>query len=142
MNELMKKEFVEEEGTIYQLIKMIVQNTKLINDCIVYDKNEIIDESQIDYDRIKKMYGDRTGYEVACNEIRFEKEIINQSQITAFLVNLEIELSTRFSRKVAIYFQFIDEFIDLRFHSVRENETMWLSDDLNVYNVPIICYCS
>lgn len=142
MNELMKTKFVDEKSEIHNLAKMIADDTKLVKDCMVYDKNQEINETKINFDRIMMMYGDRTGYEVACNEIRFEKEILSKSQILSFLVELDMELATKFARKVAIYIEEIDDVLELRFHSLRENEPLWLSDDLNSYDTPIICYIS
>lgn len=86
------------------------------------------------------MHGDRTGYEVACNEIRLEKEMLSKSQIISFLIELDREFATKFSKKVVIYIQELDDALELRFHSLRENEKLWLSDNLNGYDNPIVCY--
>lgn len=142
MNELMKQYLVSEESNLQDLAKMIVSDTKIIYDCLVYDKEGAIDETRINFNRIMMMYGDRTGYEVACNEIRLDKEILSKSQIPSFLIELDREFITKFSKKVVIYIQELDDVLELRFHFLRENEKLWLSDNLNGYDNPIVCYIS
>lgn len=136
----MKKYLVDEKSKTQDLAKMIVSDTKIIYDCLVYDKEGEIDETRINFDRIIMMHGDRTGYEVACNEIRLEKEMLSKSQIISFLIELDREFATKFSKKVVIYIQELDDALELRFHSLRENEKLWLSDNLNGYDNPIVCY--
>lgn len=142
MNELMKKQFDNESGNMQDLAKEIVSNTRKIYDCLVYDKECEINETKINFDRIMMMYGDRTGYEVSCNEIRLKKDRLLKNQFTTFLVEFDREITAKFSRKVVIYIQEFEDSLELRFHSFREHEKLWLSENLDDYDIPIVCYIS
>lgn len=82
MNELMKNVFGCESDTILDLAREIANCTRNLCDCLVYDKAGEINETKLNFDRIMMMYGDRTGYEVVCNEIRIDK--LSKSQINSF----------------------------------------------------------
>ena len=140
MNEKMGECAEDEDNYCLELVREISASTKLIHDCLVYDKENEIDENKINFNKLLEMYGDKTGYEVSCNEIRIEKELISKSHFF-FLVNeLDRELEEKFSRKVVIYIQELEDSFDLRFHSLRENEKKWLSENLDEYDNPIICH--
>ena len=69
LNENDKKEALE-TGMI---IREVVNKTKIIKDCIIFDENGKLEESKINFDRILKLVGDWTGYEISCNELRYFK---------------------------------------------------------------------
>ena len=62
----------------------MVNKTRLIRDCIIFDENEKLDENKINFSRILKIVKDWTGYEISCNELRFSKEEIPSNQIFVF----------------------------------------------------------
>ncbi|MCR4651423.1 MAG: hypothetical protein K5662_06675 [Lachnospiraceae bacterium] len=100
MNDLMKKAFDCEGNTMLEVVREIVYNTKIVYDCLVYDKAGIIEETNINFDRIMMMCGDKTGYEASCNEIRIDK--LSKKQISSFLIEFDREITKKFNRKVAL----------------------------------------
>ena len=99
MNKIMKKMLLEDEkdneiSKIDLITEEVVSKTKLIRDCIIFDEDGMLDESEINFSRILKFDKDWTGYEVSCNE--------------------------------------------LRFHTYRKDEGLWLDKDLNKYDNPIL----
>lgn len=125
---------------MHEFLKGIINKTKIIRDCVIYD-DEGIHESDVDFDSVLKMVGDLTGYEVNCNEFRYEKnKIINYSCLDiATDLNHMLENKHR-NRKFVIYVCVGDEHIEIRFHTYRETEGSWLDEDLNKYNKPILCF--
>ncbi|WP_310605489.1 hypothetical protein [Anaerosporobacter sp.] len=92
------------------------------------------------------MYGDYTGYEAFCNEIRV-KDFIEIPKINsmAFLLNameaLKQYLETNFSKhSFTIIGSLEDTEINLRFHKIRQEEESWLSEDIDSYSEAIIVY--
>lgn len=117
----------------------VVNKTKLVRDCVIFDESGKLDENKINFSRILKFVKDWTGYEISCNELRFSKEEIPPNQ---FLYLAE-ELGTKFSeeyegRKFGIIISLLDEWVDLRFHTYREAEGLWLDKNLNKYDTPIL----
>lgn len=119
----------------------IVDKTKKIKDCIIYDKDGTLEEEKINFNRIIQFVGDWTGYEVSCNELRFERKSIPQSQFLVLASRLSDMLSQKFNGKeIVVYILLCDNEIELRFHTYREDEGLWLDKDLNKYDMPILCW--
>lgn len=144
MNEKMKKILKEKEKKISSLeidaiVNEIVNKTKIIKDCIIYDKDRMLEENKINFNRILEMVGDWTGYEVSCNEIRFSQEVVAISEIFRLVDKLYCLLSQKYAKNIVIYLILHDDEIELRFHTYRKEERLWLDKDLNKYNIPILC---
>lgn len=123
------------------MLTEIVSKTKKIKDCIIYDENGNLEEEKINFDKILTFVGDWTGYEVSCNELRFERESIPQSQFGLLARELSDMLSNKFNKKkIVVYILLFDNEIELRFHTHREGEGLWLDKDLNKYDIPILCW--
>ena len=119
----------------------IVSKTKKIKDCIIYDKDGTLEEEKINFNRIIQFVGDWTGYEVSCNELRFERKSIPQSQFLVLASSLSDMLSQKFNgKKIVVYISLCDNEIELRFHTYRKDEGLWLDEDLNKYDMPILCW--
>lgn len=138
-NEQMRAK-LKNDSELFLFAKNIVSKTTLIKECIIYDKTGKIKESEVNFEKIIELSGDRTGYEVECSEIRIDKNFLPTNQIANFLLILSIEFLRKYHRKMVFYIQEIDGSFDLRFHSLWENEEMWLLEDLNEYDVPIMRY--
>lgn len=122
------------------IAKKIVEKTKLIQDCVIWDKEGTLNESKINFERILKYVGDWTGYEVSCNELRFSEREVPINQIINLAKILSARLSQEYQeKKFVIIISVYDETIDLRFHTYREDEKPWLDDDLNKYEAAILC---
>lgn len=144
MNEAMKNELqgkiqVECSNQVECFVKSIVSRVKKIRDCIIYDERGILKEENINFERVLKMAGDWTGYEVNCNEVRFSKNCVPKEQIVDFLQRLGDLLSqVAMGEKVVTYISFYERDVEVRFHKSREDEKHWLVDNLDKYSVPII----
>lgn len=143
MNEMMKNIIKEKKGGDYNIeldniINKIVDNTKIIKECIIYDEEGRIKEGKINFDRILKFVGDLTGYEVSCNEFRFNREIIIPTQFCVFADKLSNRMLKKYPGKKFVIYIILDEDIELRFHTYRESERLWLDENLNQYDTPIL----
>lgn len=145
MNNQMRKIISNENNQkcdekMHEFLKGIINKIKIIRDCVIYD-DEGIDESDVDFDSVLKMFGDLTGYEVNCNEFRYEKNKIITYSCLDIATDLNHMLENKYrNRKFVIYVCVGDECIEVRFHTYRETEGSWLDEDLNKYNKPILCF--
>ena len=137
MNDMMNAILKDEKELEFSLqldsiLTEIVSKTKKIKDCIIYDKDRTLEEEKITFDKILQFVGDWTGYEVSCNELRFERNNISQGQFRVLASRLGDMLSQKFNGKeIVVYILLCDNEIELRFHTYRENEGLWLDKDLN-----------
>lgn len=121
------------------IIREVVNKTKIIKDCIIFDEDGKLEESKINFDRILKTVGDWTGYEISCNELRYFKSELPPNQFLCFVDGLNSALSQKYNgRKFGIVISLDGEIIDLRFHTYREKEGLWLDTNLNKYDNPIL----
>lgn len=145
MNDIMKEILKDEEGSetclqVDAILKEIVDKTKLIHDCVIYDEYGTLEENEINFDRIIKFVGDWTGYEVSCNEVKFERVQFSPNQFLVLATKLSYMLSQKYmGKKIVVYILLSEKELELRFHTQRENERVWLDEDLNKYGVPVLC---
>lgn len=145
MNEMMKivldkKENKECNLQIDAILDEIVCKTKKIKDCVIYDKDGTLEEEKINFNRIIQFVGDRTGYEASCNELRFERHKIFPCQFLALANELSHMLSEKYNgKKIVVYISLYEDDLEVRFHTYRKNERLWLDEDLNKYDRPILC---
>ena len=144
MKGLLEKVKTEKEELIKispdKLSKIMIPNFKEVYDCIIIDMNNEITEEKINFKRILSMFGDRTGYEASCNEIRIN-DYIDYSDEFAVIELAEIIMDTwKYKLKLefpkyrfCIILSFSEGYTTLRFHSVRENEGSWLKGDIDEY---------
>ena len=146
MNTMMKiilDEGEQQECTIQvdDVLKKIVDKTKIIKNCIVYDEDGALEEEKINFDRIIHFVGDKTGYEVSCNELRFSRQKIHPCQFPVLARKLSDMLFQKYNpQKIVVYISLYDDEFELRFHTYREDEKLWLDEDLNKYDKPILCW--
>lgn len=144
INNAMKKLLSNEKREIETLktkllVKDIVRKTKLMKDCIIFDEQGELKEDKINVDKILKFAVDWTGYEISCNELRYSKFEIPPSQFLCFVEDLYMELSQKYvGKRFGIVLSLVDEAVELRFHTYRENEGLWLDRNLNRYENPIL----
>ena len=137
MSQILLKEG-EKQGLQAKMIsKEVIKKTRLIRNCVIFDENGTLNEERMNFDRILKIVG--AGYEVSSNELRFSKGEIPRNQILYFVDCLNLELSRKYrERKFGIIISLYDGSIDLRFHTYREEEGLWLDNNLDKYDVPIL----
>lgn len=142
MNDIMKQLLQEGEQEISQIsfiAEEVANRTKLIKDCVIFDENGKLDENKIDFSSILKFVKDWTEYEIGCNELRFSQEDIPFNQLLYFTEALNTKLSQKYKgRKFGIIIAIHGEWVDLRFHTYRADEGLWLDKDLNKYDNPIL----
>lgn len=118
---------------------------KVIDECVVIvDFNDEMKQGGLNYDWILCQYGDYSGYEASCNEMRISDYVdIDNIQPAPFILRLIKSLKSFLKRKCP-QFNFIligiiktDE-IEIRFHSLRHNEKGWLSEEIDEYNEAIV----
>ena len=144
MNDRMER-LLQKEGQGKEMLRTkkiaeeVVNKTKLIKGCIIFDEREMLDENKINFSRILKIVKDWTGNEISCNELRFSKEELPSNQFLYLAENLQSMLSQKYKgRKFGIVISLYDEIVDLRFHTYRSDEGLWLDKDLNKYDNPIL----
>ena len=137
MSQILLKEG-EKQGLQAKMIsKQVIKKTRLIRNCVIFDENGTLNEERMNFDRILKIVG--AGYEVSSNELRFSKGEIPRNQILYFVDCLNLELSRKYGeRKFGIIISLYDGSVDLRFHTYREKEGLWLDNNLDKYDVPIL----
>lgn len=142
MNNLMRLKIKDRECNIKydNIIQKIMKSTKVVKNLIIFDENRKFDKINIDFDMINKIYGDKTGYEVACNEIRIDTRDFCITQVIPFLTDISYEFAKKYNKKIVLYMQCLNDCFELRFHTLWKNEDLWLNKDLDVYDIPIICY--
>ena len=120
-----------------------LSKTKIIRDCIIYDQEGNLSEDKINFERILKLYGDWTGYEASCNEIRLTDYLDLNKENIGNIIDVfnhlkEGLLNMYPNRKFCIIFSMDESDITVRFHTYREVEGLWISEDLESYDNPIL----
>ncbi len=122
------------------LFNILFPKCKEVFECIIIDQNDEIFEEKINFPRIISMYGDRTGYEASCNEIRIN-DYVESTNISNLLQMGKIAMESWENKlkmdypehKFSIILSVNDENVTLRFHKRRDNEKPWLKEDLEGY---------
>ncbi len=114
----------------------IISNVRLVKNCVIYDTDGITDDD-VNLEKILKYTEDLTGYEMGCNEFRFANaENIPFSKVAMYV---SLQLRRRFDdRGFVVYVYLDDDVFFLRFHTCRENEGLWLSENLEEYENAIL----
>ncbi|WP_460263628.1 hypothetical protein [Clostridium sporogenes] len=119
---------------------ILFPNLIKVHDCIIVDIEKEVTEEDINFKEIISMYGDRTGYEASCNEIRINDYVdfyddYNILSLSKVIIQAwKYKLKTEYpGYKFLIILAYREGYATLRFHIFREDEGTWLLNDLNVY---------
>lgn len=123
-----------------ELTKIMFPTFKEVYNCIVVDMNDEIKEENINFKRILSMFGDKTGYEASCNEIRINNYIDCLDDVTVIQFGKIImdawkyKLKSEYPKyKFCIILSINKGYGIIRFHVIREDESQWLTNDLDEY---------
>lgn len=131
------QETVSENGLL--LIKEIISKTKLIGSCVLYDCDGTLTEEAIDFEWALRVNGDYTGYEVSCNEICVAAEAVPVSQLLPFAGELDKALRDHYKGTAFGIILAIEQTgIVLRIHTHRAPEGLWLNENLDQYDTPLL----
>lgn len=144
MIELLEKANIKKEEIIKiktdNLSRIMIPSFKDVHDCIIIDIDNELNVENVNFKRILSMFGDRTGYEASCNEIRINDYIDCSDEITVLQLSQIImetwkyKLRAEYPKyKFCIILSFSEGYATIRFHVVRENENSWLKADLDEY---------
>jgi hypothetical protein len=138
----------ESESKILQfkfdkLRDLFFPNFVSVADCIIMSNKsqQILTQH---FDNVLKSYSDKTSYGASNTEIRVNDFIENQ--ISAFeAIDLAfltidfwaVQLKNIDNRKTCFILSGDRDYITLRFHKIRENEKMWLTNSLEEYGEPV-----
>ncbi len=149
-NKNMKKliERLEEQSNtnkvdLSNLKNIISPNIVKVDDCFILDlEYELTDNPTINWNRILKMFGDKTGYEASCNELRINDYLdyndLSDEEILLYALQVvdgwEYHLKEKFREYKFVVILSIDEgFATLRCYKYREEESSWLKADIEEY---------
>lgn len=111
-----------------------------IFDCILIIDDEEIELTQEQFVEVIKMYGDKTGYEVSNNELRvidYSDTILTEEEQYLLGKSLILDLSHKIRPKMVYYFSFDNDALTIRFHKFREEEGLWINEEIEEYNEPL-----
>ncbi len=124
------------EVNVRELDKIILPNLVKINDCIIIDMNNRFKEKNIDLKVVLDRFGDRTGYEASCNEVRINDYIISEDYFGSVRLGkmiMEIwknKLKLEYPKdKFCIILSADGSYVTLRFYKIRKDESPWLNED-------------
>lgn len=138
-----KYECTNEKMSIESICKLISPEFKEIDGffLLCFDGEEI--PKRINVDKVIQVYGDRTGYECSCNEIRLNDYIDyvegNSICVLKFALQLqkswEIKVKSEYPEyKFCFILTYDEEYATLRFHKIRDEEEPYLLPDLESYS--------
>jgi len=108
--------------------------------CVIININNQVKPEKINFEAVLQWAQDRTGYEASSNEIRLNDYLDFPDALVA-LKTAEIIMQIWENKLLLEYPQhsfcmilsITEGYATLRFHQIRENERMWLRDDLEEY---------
>ena len=118
----------------------VLGKVRQVGDCVVYDECGALDGKTVSEEEITKRYGDRTGFEMWHNEIRLSRyERFNIGCVLPFLEAVKERMKALFPRQFC-YIVYVTgtQDVDFRFHVYREEEGMWLDEDIEQVAEPLL----
>lgn len=146
MINLMNDSILDEDSdamiSLSHLLMVLNPIIKNINGCLIIDNNDEIKVEKVNFDRIIRIHGDKTGYEASSNEIRVNDLVDGKSvdfkAVLALGFNILKVWSINLKRKYpdsrfCLIITCENDSVIIRFHQVRDNENEWLIEDLEQY---------
>jgi hypothetical protein len=142
MNDSILDEDSDAMISLSHLLMVLNPIIKNINGCLIIDNNDEIKVEKVNFDRIIRIHGDKTGYEASSNEIRVNDLVDGKSvdfkAVLALGFNILKVWSINLKRKYpdsrfCLIITCENDSVIIRFHQVRDNENEWLIEDLEQY---------
>lgn len=121
--------------------ELFLPNIKKVYDCLIISKKSV-EELETNFSKAIKINFDKTGYEASQNETYINQYIVNKDitiypilQIATIIIdvwNHQLKAIDN-SAKICFIIGCDNKNIVLRFHKVRDSETMWLGDDIEKF---------
>ena len=131
---------------IDNLEKLFNPNFAKRHDCLIISDIQT-PLSKHEFNKVIKIYGDKTGYEASNTEIRINDFIKNDDSVHINeVLRVALIVINVWSDKIKLlcpedHFCYIiaitKNYVTIRFHKLRTNEIMWLNDDLEGYEEAI-----
>lgn len=125
-------------------------NKRIIKVCETYlleNSGEYISTEAIEknFEQLLRMNTDRTGYECSVNECKlvdnFDSYLSAPQQFVLGQIVMENLMTKKdFPIPCVVYFTYDAGELTMRFHKYRENEGLWVSEDLETYEEPVGYY--
>lgn len=134
-------EYRPQPEAVRQIVNSIISETLLYADCVIYDPKEEIKSLSISPDKLMESFVDRTASEAFQNDIRVNRDTLHLENIPHLVLNLSEKLKMAYPQREFAIVASIDEFdntaeICIRFHTVRQNEPLWCSQELDRFIQP------
>lgn len=122
---------------IEKICENILKYTKLIQGCVIYDEHNMFNKND---KKLNISDGSNFSiYEYDCSEIVFQLNSIYDNEILLFIDTLLLKLTQKYHNKKFCVIVCINKwYFIVRFHVYRENEGLPFSDNLDLYDDPII----
>ncbi len=137
MDKVLRKHYFFRKNEMSTIISEIVDNTKKIYDFYLYDTNDSLSEEKVSLTKISNSFKYKFEYEIWHNEINLPKNKFVPQHLIELVTLLQTKLNEKFNENFIIYVS-INDYFDVRFTKKRENESLWLVDDLNKYESPVL----
>lgn len=108
---------------------------EILNHCKLYKS---LNEVSVSIEFIKKYFSDLTGYEVGNNEFFYPLDLIPLENFFDFLFGLEKTIAASNNMPFGIIVSIDKEKIFIRIHLYREQDGLWLADNLDAYDEPLL----
>lgn len=143
---LSKKGIAVDINLIQNMCENIVCDTSLleVHDCVVYDPNNEIDDLKLDWNFILRINNDLTGFEVNCNEILINDYIdYNKDNARSIIYHTLKSFGKLIKQKYPIksFCVIMYEYkgtLFLRFHVYRESEGLWIGENFEEDENPVL----
>lgn len=135
------------EIDMQQFNRLLCPSFQKVRDCIIITEKDV-NKIEKNFSNVIKMYMDKTGYEASNTETRinyyFQNEISIVTGIQIALMVIEIWALRLKQMEPNSAFCFIvfsnEEYVEIRFHKVRNDERRWLDEDLEKYEDEAVGY--
>ncbi|MGL4655403.1 MAG: hypothetical protein ACRCWM_05930 [Sarcina sp.] len=131
------KKLNKDEVNITQLQEVLFPKITKVHDCFIIDNKSELDESKVKYDFIKRVFGDRTMYEISCNEVCINFYVEPNDNLLVAKVGFVVMEAWKYRLKseypkenFCIVMEVSDTHTILRFHKFKAEEGLVIGNDL------------